>query len=404
MKKLHPNQCIGLFSAVFLLVYTVVVGTRYHATLRMIEANSWIDNYILHLFRWPYLGALLMAVFVLGVPLVFWFLYNLRPFRMKIKWWIVVPFTLFMAWMCPPKQDGERYKLFSQQMNVGEQFYRYMFMADEGRWLELLNQIRKDGTRETPIGMRYSLLAESALGTLPQTLFTYPVRTPEDFLMRGERNPISCEFNRLFYHNLGVFDEAFHQAMEYGLLQKEGCCMRTLRFLADYALKEHDWAVAEKYLDILDQVYFEKEFVMQGRTILAEGREVERKEQMAASAGQNVLSESKPLREDNFVGSYPLRSEMVRLAYYKVGDDQKTVDYMLLSILMQKQLGQFYSVLQQFPNYQGRELPQPYREALQILQSDETALRDAPSGSYAYFYYNVQIPEEAEIQMSSMQN
>lgn len=385
MKKLHPNQCLGLFSAVFLLVYTVVVGTRYHATLRMMEANSWIDNYILHLFRWPYLGALLMAVFVLGVPVLFMFLNNLRPYRLKIKWWLVVPFTLFFAWMFPPKQYGERYKLFSQQMNLGEQFYRYMFMADEGRWQELLNQIREDGTRETPIGMRYSLLAESALGTLPQALFTYPVTSPEDFLMRGERNPISCQFNRQFYENLGVYDEAFHQAMEYGLLQKEGCCLYSLRQLADYAIEEGDVRIAEKYLEILSQSTFDRDFV---------------KERRSRIEGVQPKDE-RPLREDNFVGVYPLRSEMVRLAYYHVGDHQKALDYTLCSILLQKQLAQFYSTLSQFPNYRNRQLPLAYQQALEILQSGETALKDAPPGTYAFFYYNVSIPEEREMELKS---
>lgn len=390
MKKLHPNLCLGLFSAVFLLVYTVVVGTCYHATLCMIEANSWIDNYILHLFRWPYLGALLMAVFVLGVPVLFWFLYNLRPFRMKIKWWMVVPFTLVFAWMCPPKQDGERYTLFSQQMNLGEQFYRYMFMADEGRWQELLDQIRKDGTRETPIGMRYALLAESALGTLPQALFTYPITSPDELLMRGERNPISCQFNRQFYENLGVYDEAFHQAMEYGLLQKEGCCMYTLRQLIDYALVEGDVRIADKYLTILSQTRFDKDFAKERRARL---------EQVRQESSQAVPE--KPLRSDNFVGLYPLRSEMVRLAYYEVGDRQKAVDYTLCCILLQKQLEQFYRTLSQFPDYQGHQLPLAYQQALEILQSGETALRDAPPGSYAYYYYNVSVSEERAMELKS---
>ena len=396
MKKLHPNQCLGIFSAAFLLVYTVVVGTRYHATLRMMEANSWIDDYMLHLFRWPYLGALLMAVFVLGVPVLFWFLYNLRPFRTKIKWWVVVPFTLFLAWLCPPKQDGERYKLFSQQMNVGEQFYRYMFMADEGRWQELLEQIRRDGAHETPIGMRYALLAESALGTLPQTLFTYPITQPDDFLMRGERNPISCQFNRQFYENLGVYDEAFHQAMEYGLLQKEGCCMYTLRQLIDYTIREGDVRIADKYLTILSQSVLDRGFVEEQRARLEK-----RRSESASADGSASADAGRPLRADNFVGVYPLRSEMVRLAYYGVGDHLKALDYTLCSILLQKQLEQFHGTLSQFPDYQVRPLPTVYQQALEILQSGETALRDASPGTYAWFYYNVPVSEERTPELKS---
>lgn len=392
MKKPTPNLCLALFSAVFLLTYVLVVGTRYHATLRMMDGNSWIDNPILHLYRWPYLGALLMAVFVLGVPVLFRFLYNLRPLKTKIPWWVVVPATFFMAWMCPPKPDYERYTLFSQQMNVGEQFYRYMFMADEGRWQDLLEQIRKDGTRETPIGMRYALLAESAQGALPQVLFSYPITSPDDLLMRGERNPISCQFNRQFYENLGVYDEAFHQAMEYGLLQREGCCLYTLRQLIDYAIREGDARIADKYLTILSQSALDQSFVKEQKARL---KKLEQ-EQM-----EGTPSAERPLRADNFVGVYPLRSEMVRLAYYEVGDHRKALDYTLCSILLQKQLSQFYRTLSQFPDYAGQDLPMAYREAMEILQSDEKALRDSPPGTYAYFYYNVSIPEEREMELKS---
>lgn len=403
----HLRMVLALL-CLFVVLYTVVVGTRYDDILRMMEGNSWVEDWWMSFFRWPYVGAFMMAlpmallallgcVIILAGSMGFRRFKSDRPCMMYLG--LIIP--LFLAYFCPPKANelAGSYRLFSKEMNAEEQYYSYLRMADEKQWLELLSALREDGTIDTPIGMRYALLAESGLGRLPEVLFTYPVRSPEDLLFRGVREPLTCLFNRQFYDNLGIYDEAFHQAMEYALFQPKGNCVYSLRQMADYAIAEHDWKVAEKYLDVLETGWFNGSFV-------AERREVIQKNQDAAyknTGADKIGNAEKPLRGDNFVGVYPFRSEMVRLAYYQVGDSQKSLDYLLCTALLQKNLSLFYSVLTQFPNYQQRELPESYQEALAIIQSGEQALRDAPAGTYAYYYYNVDIPEEGDdLQMSAI--
>lgn len=358
----------------FILLYVLVVGICYDDILRMMEGNSWVDNHILHFFRWPLLGALIMCLPMALAGLLLALLLKCLKRPRLIPASMVLP--ILLAYFFPPKANGQNdsYCLFSEAMKADEQVCTYMRLADEKEWDALLKMIRDDGNIDTPLGMRYALLAENALGHFPDALFTYPVTSPEDLLFRGMREPVMCQFNRLFYENLGVYDEAFHHAMEYGLQQKEGCCMHTLRHLVDYALAEGDVRVAEKYLAIVDRAWFNGAFVKERRKRLQ---------------SQKAVMDDRPLREDNFVGLYPLRSEMVRLAYYKVGDTQKTVDYLLCIALLEKNLDTFYKVLTQFPNYQNRSLPRAYQEAFDILQSQGQAWRNAPPGSYAYYFYNV---------------
>lgn len=387
--KFSPMKWTLIGLALFIVLYVVVVGNRYDDILRQMEGNAWVDDKVLHLFRWPMLGALLMCLPMAGVGL----LASLVLKWMKKSRWIpcTLVLPLVLAYVFPPKANSQldRYYLFSKVMNDDERVTGYIHLADEKQWQALLDELRQDGNLDTPLGLRYALLAESAMGQLPEMLFNYPVRSAEDFLFRGAREAFADQFNRQFYDNLGVYDEAFHQAMEYGLLQKEGCCMSSLRQLIDYSLAEGDWQVAEKYLTILGKACCNGSFIEERRDRLDE---VKRWEERAVAEDDSTML--RPLRGDNFVGLYPLRSEMVRLAYYGVGDQQKTVDYLLCIALVEKNLDLFYKILNQFPNYQGRSLPGAYQQAFDILQSEGQAWRDAPPGTYAYYFYNVAVSNE----------
>ncbi|MCQ2196363.1 MAG: DUF6057 family protein [Bacteroidaceae bacterium] len=389
-----PRKLTLCLYALFVLFYVLVVGTRYGAIFRMIEANSWTDEPLWHLCRYPYLGALLYALPMALVGLTLC-LFKLRKYAPCT---LLVPLCLAYYFAPHLRTEEGGYRLFSTEMEQERQVCNYILLADDKQWEELLETLRKDGNLDTPLGLRYALLAEGALGRLPDALFRYPVHSPDDLLFRGDRSAVSCQFNRQFYENLGVYDEAFHQAMEYGVKQKEGCCLGTLRHLTDYALANGDWKVAEKYLTILADAWLQGSFIEERRATLARVRE-----QMQQAEATCDSTQLLPLRGESFVGLYPLRSEMVRLAYYQEGDAQKTLDYLLCIALLEKNLDTFYKILTQFPNYHQRMLPRNYQEALDILQSQGTAWRDAMQGSYAFYYYNVAIPNgNNDIQMSSL--
>lgn len=399
MKKglaLYVNPCkltLCLY-ALFVVLYVLVVGTHYDAIFRMIEADSWTVEPLWHICQFPYIGALLYALPMAFVGLV------LCLFKLKKYAPCTLLVSLFLAYYFAPhlRTDEGGCRLFSTELEQERQVCTYILLADDKQWNELLETLRQDGNLDTPLGMRYALLAESALERLPDALFRYPVHSPDDLLFRGDRSAVSCQFNRQFYENLGVYDEAFHQAMEYGTKQQEGCCLGTLRHLTDYALASGDWKVAEKYLTILGDAWWQGGFIEQRRATLAKVR-AQRQEAETKNDSTLLL----PLRGESFVGLYPLRSEMVRLAYYEEGDSQKTVDYLLCIALLEKNLDTFYKILTQFPNYQQRSLPSSYQQALDILQSQGMAWRDAQQGSYAYYFYNVPITDGTnEIRMSSI--
>ena len=176
---------------------------------------------------------------------------------------------------------------------------------------------------------------------------------PLNFFYPHQTEYIASQFNRLFYLNLGVFDEAFHQAEEYGLLQRNGVCFSSLRQMVDYSIEEGDFETSEKYLQILSRSSCHKGFVK------------ERRERIQKTKSGN--SKSIPLRADNFVGGFPLPIEMLRLArYYQDSPHRKQmVDYAICSYLLRGDAEKFIIATKAFNRYKDQELPKAYQEFLE---------------------------------------
>ena len=243
----------------------------------------------------------------------------------------------------------------------GETLNKIVCLANEGRWEDLLykEHVKRDAQRGNGIALRYALLAESALGTLPENLLDYPINDENLFLYPHQRELVTLQFNRLFYLDLGIYDEAFHQAMEYGLLMPNGINFSSLRQMVDYSIEEGDLEIADKYLHILSKSLCHKKFVEERRG----------KIQKVSTLMGN--SEGAPLRADNFVGGFPLPIEMLRLArYYKDSPNRKKmVDYAICSYILRGDVSSFMIALQAFDFYKDKDLPRAYRQFLESAKS-----------------------------------
>ena len=248
---------------------------------------------------------------------------------------------------------GTRFEpLTSKESRYGEYVKMLVCLAEEERWEELLYKAhaRREAQRGNSIVLRYALLAESALGTLPENLLEYPISDERLFLYQHEGGRVALPFNRLFYRNLGVYDEAFHHAQEYGLLMHTGTCFSSIRQMTDYSIAEGEWEMAEKFLHILSKSSCHKDFV---------------KDRQAKIPNPHSLipNSSIPLRADNFVGGYPLPVEMLKLErYYKDSPHRKKmIDYAICTYIIRGDFKSFTIAINNIDIYKGRELPKAYR-------------------------------------------
>lgn len=241
-----------------------------------------------------------------------------------------------------------------------ERLHKVASMADNKNWSGILAEFTYDEYRHDKAYMLYSMLAESALGSLPHNLMKYPINNPEDFLFRHENNSYLLNFNRQFYDNLGIWDEAFHLAFEYGVNSRENECFKTLRHKTDYALATYDLGTAAKYINLL-------------KLSSANGRWVSSRA-MRLDSLKKVVPPERPYRSDTFVGAYPMESEMIRLLQND-SSNRKILDYLLCSLLLQKELNKFAIILKNFNLYEGETLPRVYAEAVAALASQDTTAR-----------------------------
>lgn len=226
--------------------------------------------------------------------------------------------------------------------------------ADEGRWEEVL-RLSADKAREADaFCLRYALLAESAQGTLPEHLFQYPVTAPEQFMFRNSFSLPSCHFNALFYRNMDVPDEAFHQSFESGVLSPAGHSMRSLRQMTDAALEMGDAPLARKYMDVLAHT------ATHGRWL------AERRPRLQDLQAQSDGPAKAPLRSRNYVGSIDLGNELVYALELDTAN-RRMLDYLLCNFLLKKRPEKVARLMELNPQYVGRPLPAPYAQAMALF-------------------------------------
>ena len=313
-----------------------------------VKVSSSVLGFIPFENRWWHIsnseGQPLLFLGLLVIPLVLMFVRRIRK-----PWYQVVAevvCAIAIGILC--------YKNIStnEEYQMSEAVYRYSDYAEKHQWQKLLDEISQSGELTNTLYLQLALMAEAQLGTMPDNLFSYLINTPELFCPRFEKEPFATDFCRIFYRDLGVVDEAFHQAFEYGMKisPKSGFCMASLRHMAEYSVRLGDKKLAEKYLSLLEQTSCHSEFVKQQR-------------QMLKTASPNRY----PLRGNDFIKASHLNSEMAHLLDYN-RNNKVARDYLLCGLLLTKNLEIFKTVLSDFGNYyKNRPLPKAYAEAVAMI-------------------------------------
>ena len=245
-----------------------------------------------------------------------------------------------------------------------EQLYRMEQLADTRDWRtlkETANAALRQNIQATDpdarglaaIALRYALLAESCLGTLPYNITTYPIFSPEDFTMFRCRTRDACLFNLYFFRELNLPDEVFHQAMEYPLTFTP-CTHRSLRLMAEAAHHSHDTLVAQK-LDLIRGASTQIP-----HTSLSSSPQTETSKIREFENSQPSSIATAPYRATAFVFGDP----MLKLFLHLLNTDQtnrRLLDYTAISFLLIGQKQKCQQLLRMCPLYANQPLPPIYK-------------------------------------------
>lgn len=290
-------------------------------------------------------------------------------------------------------------------MQVSEEVYYFSELAENGQWSELLSEVNSQGEINNNIYLQYALLAEAGLGTLADNIFHYPINNPENICPRFDKTPQSTDFCRIYYRELGMYDEAFHHAFQYGMMasQFNGFCHASMRHMIDYSIKVGDKPLAEKYLWIMERTSCHDDFVAEQREKL-----------------NHITTKQDTIRAVNFVRANAFNGEIAYLLDMD-RNNKRLLDYLLCGLLLNKQLETFKTVINEYSTvYNDVPLPRAYAEAAAMINhlhpgllnehitydpkynkdfEDFTRLHNskqddsAYQGTFWYYYVYAQIPE-----------
>lgn len=226
--------------------------------------------------------------------------------------------------------------------------------AEAEDWNRVLHLYHNEAEKDA-FTLRYALLAEAGLGTLPHHLLNYPISSAEDFVFRHNYSIRADHFNSLFYRHLGFPDESFHQAFEGSTLSPRGFTMRSLRMFTEASLAVGDTTLAQKYIDILSTTCTHGEWAARQTVLLK-----------ALTHGEIVVPPA-PLRSFNFVGAAPTLTTEWTYALDAHPNNRRLFDYLACAFLLNKQPEKLARLMELTHTYERQTLPPLYAQAMALF-------------------------------------
>lgn len=225
-------------------------------------------------------------------------------------------------------------------------------LASIGDWNNIASNISIEEAKADAVAEHYLLLAYSELGVLPDKIPDLEPTSTNCFYFKNSNNVEEREFNSLFYAALGLYNESIHQTFERAMQSENGMTFRSLRNMIDWALKQGDIAISEKYITVLQHSSCHSAWI------------TKRVELLSYLKKKNI---EKPDRYPIpvFLGSQSFVTEMGQLVNWD-SKNLKKIDYLLCGLLIEKNLPQFKALISALHYDKLRNnIPQCYQYALQ---------------------------------------
>lgn len=266
---------------------------------------------------------------------------------------------------------GSVYSLLDQpKLEARDAVIRLERLSWRRSWEAVLQEVTPDIARQSPVKLRFALLALSEKERLPEALFQYQVTAPGDFLFERQQEQLCCNFNALFYDCLGFPNEAIHQSFEAGMRGPNGTTFRSMRSLTDAFMHQRNLPLVAKYLEVMRHTTCHKQWVKSRSEYLAHLEKENKETSKSEIKGEETVT---PF----FIGAHPFLSDMARVVD-RYPDNQKAMDYLLCGLLVAKDLAKFMQIFQYCYDRPGRQSvsawPRYYEEALLMCAQQQPGL------------------------------
>lgn len=234
-----------------------------------------------------------------------------------------------------------------------EQMARLEYLAENKDWNAILNSVTVKDAWGNDLARRYAFLALSETGQLTDHAFRYGLKGASDFLFHDDVNPLSLNYNAIFYECLGMHNATIQQAYQLGVQTVPGIGFDALRILADTYIKLKDHTLAKKYVDILSHSTCHKAWVNERHPKL-----------------EAIKDEEPAYVHDEYKAKISNFSHTISSMVDRNPENRKYADLLLCSLLADEEGDKFRDLFRYIAQWQypaGTPIPRLYEEALILI-------------------------------------
>jgi hypothetical protein len=240
-----------------------------------------------------------------------------------------------------------------------EKILRLDYEASLNRWNKVYDLSQKYQMRNR-LSAYYTNMAMSKLDILPEKLMEHyqPAATGLFIPVNVNENYLTITFSNEVYWHLGDVNTSQHSALLGMIFSPRACNARLMKRLIEINIVNREYAVAEKYINILEKTLFHRKWAEQRRRFLYNEEECEKSEWIA---GKRTII---PVRDMLKKGDDYKRSLEMLVIHHP--DNSMAIDYLLCYDLLDKNIPSFVKNFQTYYKSEHKVLPRVYEEALLI--------------------------------------
>lgn len=234
------------------------------------------------------------------------------------------------------------------------------YKANHERWKDV-NELSQKYNMRNNLSSYYTNMSLGRLNLLPERLmkFYQPAATGLFIPVNANENYLTITFSNEIYWQLGDVNASQHSALLGMIFSPRSRNVRLMKRLVEINIVNGEYAVAEKYIKILDKTLFYHDWSAARRIFLH--NEMECKSSVWVSSRRAIMPGKDLLKAGN---EYKRTLEMLIEAN---PGNKMAVDYLLCFDLLTKDIEAFKSDLRKYFRAETKmSLPQVYQEALLI--------------------------------------
>ncbi len=265
-----------------------------------------------------------------------------------------------------------------------EKIFRLDFEARMNHWDKVLQLSDKFGMRNN-ISSYYTNMALSKLGIMPEKLMEYyqPAATGLFIPVNANENYLTITLSNEVYWHLGDVNASQHSALLGTIFSPRAANSRLMKRITEINIVNGEYAVAEKYIMILEKTMFHREWAESMRKYLYNEDECNKSRWITEKRA--IIPSKDLLKAGN---EYIIT---LRMLADNNPDNHMAVDYLLCFHLLSKDMDSFISDFEHYyKSGAGIVLPRVYQEGLLIkIASGEKSPSD-----YSRFRFTPEIVQQ----------